>query len=200
MQTTDFLVYEYNSKAIEFLMADDLMINATEMGAIFGKRPYDFLRLKTTKETIEAMQKARFGDKKGEESSLYLSQIKGFDPEQAVLSGNGTAILVTIPLKKHGGTWMHRWLAIDYAMWLDVDFKIWVLERIDYLFLSFAQSNRKLIIQENKLRQEKAALLDKHAANPDFVRLASVMEEFSSLRDKKSNETRKTYKDWRLKL
>ncbi|WP_431198616.1 KilA-N domain-containing protein [Mucilaginibacter sp. P19] len=50
--------FEFNNQVVEFDISDkDLMINATEMGKIFGKNPTEFLKLKQTKDFIDRIEK-----------------------------------------------------------------------------------------------------------------------------------------------
>ena len=193
---TDFLNYQYSEKTIEFLIGNDLMINATEMGTLFNKRPVDFLRLDATTALVEAMKKKQFNGFKCEDST-HLNSVKAlFKPENTTQSEDGTLIYATIFGREHGGTWMHRWLAMDYAMWLDVDFKLWVLERIDYLFTNYAQAHRKIVIREQKLQKDRHILLLQNADNPIVKKLAAIDDELKEVRNEKSNETKKNYKNW----
>ncbi|MDF2433004.1 MAG: hypothetical protein JWP44_2635 [Mucilaginibacter sp.] len=194
----DFLNYEYQGKVIEFLMADDLMINATEMAAVFGKRPVDFLETKGAKELIAGLELRTIGDFNGSKIEQLNAGNALFKIKKIVESANFAPILITAEGKEHGGTWMHRWLAIDFAMYLDVDFKIWILERIDYLFISFAKSHRQLVIKENQLIKERQKILAEHSNDPVIQKLAVVDDELKEIRNKKSSETRKTYKGWTL--
>ncbi|WP_081474715.1 KilA-N domain-containing protein [Cyclobacterium marinum] len=55
-----------------------------------------------------------------------IAGIDDLSSDKVVKGANGAPILITIS-GNEGGTWMHRWLAIDFAIWLDLDFKIWVI-------------------------------------------------------------------------
>ena len=49
--------YEFDGKAVGFeIISDDVMVNATEMGKLFGHEPRDFLRNEQTKRFIEALE------------------------------------------------------------------------------------------------------------------------------------------------
>lgn len=193
----EILTYEYNGKAVEFFLGSEVMINATEMGAIFGKRPVDFLTNESAKKMIEAMKKRPFPAFRSDESSLLNAGNAVLTPEKEVRSDNGTLIYATYRAGHDlGATWMHRWLAIDFAMWMDVDFKLWVIERIDYLFVSSAQAQRKLIVKENLLLKQRRQILDEHGNDPVVLKLAQVDDDLKDIRNQKSNETRKNYKMW----
>ena len=70
-----------------------------------GKRIDDFLRLDSTHSFIEALK----DDFDNAEDSRYL---------QPYLSTRG----------KNGGTWMHPYLFIDFAMWVNPKFKVQVIK------------------------------------------------------------------------
>lgn len=66
-----------------------------------------------------------------------------------------------------GGTWMHEDIALDFAQWLSVDFKLWCNDRIKELMrfgmtatqptIDAMVDNPDLIIQlATKLKEERA--------------------------------------------
>lgn len=85
------------------------MVNATEMAKAFGKRPVDYLRLPSTSELIKAIVR-----------KSHISE------NQLVTTQQGSTI-------NGGGTWMHEDVALDFAQWLSVDFKLWCNDRIKEL-------------------------------------------------------------------
>lgn len=197
---TDLLIYEFNNNSIEFLMTNDVMVNATQMGAIYNKHPNDFLQTKGAKDLIATLKKRALGQKKNANIESITSGLEILDAENIIYSSNSTPILLTSKGNEHGGIWMHRWLAMDYAMSLDVEFKIWVLERIDYLFVSYTQAQRKLVLRENQLQTERRKLIEANESNAAVIRLANLDEELKDIRNKKSYETRKTYNEWKMQL
>ena len=70
-----------------------------------GKRIDDFLKLKSTKDFIDALDE----EINNTEDSRYLEIYK---------TSRG----------KNGGTWMHPYLFIDFAMWLNPKFKVQVIK------------------------------------------------------------------------
>lgn len=108
---------EFNGALIQLTQSDgfDTMINATEMwksmGGLKNKQPYEFLRLPSTIEYLEA-----FKSEPGKFRFTPVLTIKGN-------YSDGT----------RQGTWMHRWVAIRYAQWLNPKFAIWVDSKIDEL-------------------------------------------------------------------
>jgi len=193
----EILTYEFKGAAVEFLLSGDLMINATEMGAVFNKRPIDFLERKASVEMINAMKKRAIGDKKGASFEPFLSQFKDLSSENVVKSVNGTPILITIP-GREGSTWMHRWLAIDFAMYLDVEFKLWVLEKIDLLFVAFSQIQRELIKEETLLKQKRSKLIEANKDNPAAIEIATIDDRLKEITNEKGKATKNQYKMWNI--
>lgn len=88
----------------------DAWFNATEIAALFGKRPIDWLRLPETERYIDALcQRHEVG------KSHFIKTSRG---------------------KGKNGTWLHPKLAIRFAQWLDVGFAVWCDEQIEALLTS----------------------------------------------------------------
>lgn len=102
-------VFEYNGHSVSFGNENGIMINATEMAKAFGKRPNDYLSLPSTNELIMA-----------------ITRKSGNSENQIVTTKAGSS-------QFGGGTWMHEDLALDFAQWLSVDFKLWCNDRIKEL-------------------------------------------------------------------
>ena len=99
-------IFQYNGSPITFQKGDSVMVNATEMAKPFGKRPIDYLRLPSTNELLSAIVR-----------KSHISE------NQLVISKQGSA-------ENGGGTWMHEDVALDFAQWLSVDFRLWCNDRI----------------------------------------------------------------------
>ena len=98
----------YKGHDIHFdLRASNIMVNATEMSRPFQKKVNDFLRLSTTTALISAIQ---------ERYNLQKKEI--------------------VHTSTNGGTWMNRKLAIEFAAWLNPDFRLWILDVIERLLFS----------------------------------------------------------------
>ena len=101
-------VYNYNGNNITFQLGNgDVMINATEMAKAFGKTPKDYLRTQSAQELINAL-------------SVRLKCLTA-DLVKVVQGGDIQ------------GTWLHEDVALDFAQWLSVDFKLWCNARIKEL-------------------------------------------------------------------
>lgn len=101
--------YDYKGSKISFISDKNVMVNATQMAKPFGKRPNDYLSLPTTNKLIKAITKK-----------------SGISENQIVTTKAGTP-------QFGGGTWMHEDLALDFAQWLSVDFRLWCNDRIKEL-------------------------------------------------------------------
>ena len=94
---------------ITFSRGDNVMVNATEMAKVFGKRPNDWLKTQTAKDYIEA-----------------LTVAKNVVTENLVAIKQGGAIQ---------GTWFHEDLALEFARWLSPKFAIWCNDIIKYILV-----------------------------------------------------------------
>ncbi len=101
------VIYSYKGSEISFMNNDSVMINATQMAKPFDKRPIDYLRLPSTNELIKAIvRKSHIA-----ENQLVITERGGLNP----------------------GTWFHEDIALDFAQWLSVDFRLWCNDRIKEL-------------------------------------------------------------------
>ena len=135
-------IFKYNGTDITFLSGNgDVMINATQMAKPFGKQVYEYLRLPSTNELI----KVKAGKSRIAEDQLVKTIRGGTNP----------------------GTWMHEDIALDFAQWLSIDFKLWCMDRIKELMrfgmtatqptLEAMVDNPDLIIGlAKKLKEERA--------------------------------------------
>ncbi|CAK0747034.1 hypothetical protein CCP3SC1_1680006 [Gammaproteobacteria bacterium] len=99
---------------ISVSFTEDGWFNATEVAARFGKEPFEWLRLPSTREYLAALDR-KYG------KIPYSKTRRGGDTR-------------TIPGKsRNGGTWLHPKLGVLFARWLDIDFAIWCDEQIDGL-------------------------------------------------------------------
>lgn len=154
-------IFEYNGNKITFQLGNgDVMINATEMAKHFNKRPVDYLQNQQTKDFLNALSKVR-------KSTLA---------DLVIVTKGGS----------NSGTWMHEDVALDFAQWLSVDFKLWCNDRIKELLnhgftateskLEEILTNPDLLIglatELKKEREEKSKLqtqLKKQEAKIEFI-------------------------------
>lgn len=138
-------IFNYNETPVSFQMGEgDLMINATKIAKQFGKRPNDYLSLPSTNELIKAITR-----KSGiAENQLVRIVRGGVSP----------------------GSWLHEDIAIDFAQWLSVDFRLWVNDRIKELFRFGLTATEEMLL--------------KAATDPGFV--AIVINELKKSRLKEA--------------
>lgn len=154
--------FNYKGHDITFQLGNkEVMINATEMSRPFNKQPRDYLKSNSTKQFITALAK---------KTNVLLTDL-------VVVTKGGI----------DSGTWLHETLALDFAMWLNVDFKLWCNERIKELLthgftatpktLEDLANNPDLIIQlatNLKKEREQKEILEleietKHKPRSQFV-------------------------------
>ena len=99
--------FSYNGNDVLFDIKDDVMVNATQLAKIYGKRPNDYLSLPATNQLINAITR-KYGIA---ENQLIRTERGGMSP----------------------GTWMHRLIVVDFCQWLDIDLKLWCTEKLDEL-------------------------------------------------------------------
>lgn len=140
----------------------DVMVNATEMAKIFGKRTGHFLANKETKDTIKALERT--------DISVHS--------DTKIVDDRG-----------HMGIYFHRLLAIDFASWLDKDFKVWTLLTIEKVLFGKIDvvknsiSNIKSAEQKLKDAIEKA----KREGNKDAI---AIIDAYNEKELAKSNKTK----------
>lgn len=78
--------------------------------------------------------------------------------------------LVQTKRGKNGGTWVHPYVFIDFAMWLSVDFKIWALKVVSDKVLKF----RNEAGEQYKEMSSALALAGMHKPS-DFAREAKMI-------------------------
>lgn len=106
----DNQVFQYNGSPITFQIGKATMVNATEMAKPFGKFPWKWLELPSTKEYIRALSENR---------SLAYNQLV-----VSIKGGNDTS---------KRGNWFHEDVALEFARWLSPQFAIWCNDRIKEL-------------------------------------------------------------------
>lgn len=100
-------IFSYNGHNVSFIKTSyGILLNATQMAKAFNKKPAEYLRLPSVNQLIKSM----VGFSHISENQIVTTMLGS--PE------NG------------GGTWMFEDLAIDFARWLDTDFRLWCNSKI----------------------------------------------------------------------
>ncbi|WP_413667226.1 KilA-N domain-containing protein [Mucilaginibacter sp. Mucisp86] len=168
--------FEFNNQVIEFDISDkDLMINATEMGKIFGKNPAEFLKLKQTKDFIEELKNLPLPFNETNEERSYADN-------QADLES-------MIFVNKIDGLWMCEILALKFAGWLNPKFEVWVYSTIRE-FLPNLRDNNEAYKQIVKFEDQLEKLVKKLQGNADFQSYMLLQEKLKKLpyRIKRNNQ------------
>lgn len=174
MKTLEFI---YQETQIHFLvnpLDKNVMVNATEMAKLFNKRIDVFLKTQPTKKFIELLEFPPTG--------VNLEPI----PKEEIIQTN----------HRHG-TFFHRELAIEFAMWLDPIFKRWIINKIDeVLFGNYKKHWEAHAIQEEaKLEMER--LKTEMLTNPSIetnTAYFDALDRFNSAKTAKSKAIRNQLK------
>ncbi len=101
-------IFNYEGNDITFKNNDGtIMVNATQMAKPFRKNTKDYMKRKSTEEFINALCKRR---------NVPLEELV-----TVVHGGNSR------------GTWLHQEVALDFAQWLSIDFKLWCNDKLQEL-------------------------------------------------------------------
>lgn len=152
--------------------------NATQIAAMFGRRPIDWLRLPETERYIRALCK-REAEKQGKSEvrkSHFVKTKKGGDLSQPEIQG----------------TWLHPKLAVAFARWCDIDFALWCDEQIEALITDgqvwHAERAKSSIahqvmteILRSKRQAEGKATLPHHYGNEALLCNAALTGQFKPL-------------------
>jgi hypothetical protein len=151
------------------LANEEVMVNVTDIARHFGKKPVHFLRLPSTKELLLALvEDANNGIAENLGVTFSHSQNPFFTEEDFVK---------TVQSGRANGTWMHRHLAIEFAAWLDVKFKLWMLRTIEEIMRGIDQERVDRLKEKSK-RQVRISQLENFLAQyPEFVELRQLQLE-----------------------
>lgn len=156
MERKDFFYEDDNRQVVTFEMNEKtLMVNATEMAKIFGKKVENFTRIDTTEAFIQACLK---------NADQRFLEIK--NREDLIVS------------RQKSGTWMHRILALKFAAWLNPDFEVWVYRLIDELLFGEYHELKKSVKKSASRRSKIERLKQKlRQDNADFKELETLESE-----------------------
>jgi hypothetical protein len=155
-------IFSFNDQEIEFDLSDNnIMVDATAMGKVFGKLPGNFLKTESTEKFIEFM--------------MFRYSLKNND---------------IVRTSTNGGTWMHRKLALKFAAWLSVEFEDWVYTIIEKLLVyrlnKINQINIKRVNLKKSIAEKEAKYME---AFPDFLDYLLEKRELIALGIQMKNQT-----------
>ena len=132
-------IFKFNEYEICFEFENsNIMVNATQMSKVFGKKVEAFIRNDSTQNFISECIKS--------ENSRFLSIQKESD------------LYVS---RQKSGTWMHRILALKFAAWLDPKFDLWVWATVEYLLFGHYEGVDNSLRESAKRKREIEALRKK---------------------------------------
>lgn len=163
-------IFSYNETPVTFKNENGVVfLSATEMAKQFGKRPIDYLKLPTTVSLLDAIVR-----------KSHISNT------QLVITKQGSS-------ENGGGTWMQEDIALDFAQWLSIDFKLWCNDRIKELLrtgVTTISNDDEVIAQamqvlQNRLevsRQEKERLqIQNNLQSKEIAQIAPKAEYFDTV-------------------
>lgn len=127
MKTAVVMYREFNGVKIKqdskngFLCLNDLHKAYINSNPIVDKPVYEYLRTKQTKEFSEAIRESILENKIVNQVKSTELVIPLLEPMAVVKTRRG----------KYGGTWVHPYIFLDYAMWLSPKFKVWAMSIIE---------------------------------------------------------------------
>lgn len=154
MQIIDFI---YQGQNVQFSDNGNLMVNATQMANIFGADVPDYLENKSTEKFIQACLNNKSLNFKSREDLLYS--------------------------KQRSGTWMHKILALHFAMWLDADFAVWVVKTMDEILFEHYKhydKHKQAVLKKLEAKKERDALESELIKDERFERYLKLGKEISS--------------------
>lgn len=180
------LNYQYEGNPVDFGFNHDLMVNATEMTKVFEKNVSDFLKLESTKKLIKALERSQIRPYRKSDSNQQANNE----------SINGTAkhksadmvplVIIDRGGKNGGSTWLHRYLAIELAAWLDVDFKIWTLRIIDALLSNYTNEKRNLALRKRSAENQLQKIF--HESESEDVKVIDkILKELNQIKGEEFN-------------
>lgn len=172
MKTLEFI---YQEKEVHFLFNPNdknVMINATEMANAFGKRTKDYLANSSTKTLIEAIERTLISVRSENELTG-----KSVNSEFKILDNRG-----------HMGIYFCEDLALDFAMWLDVNFKLWVYKTIRDLLTKETKIVKTAVdyLSEKELALKKIVTEIQENGSSESKLLLNALSDFENAKKSKT--------------
>lgn len=194
----------FDEKKIDFepfLSKKEVMVNATQMGKVFKKKVDNFLRTEQTKEFIIALEN-KYGSKINASKFNFQVSYMRLDQSANEQDNGGIStieisenILKVVHGGRNNGTWMHRLLALDFAAWLDAEFKLWVLEIIEEILFGYAREQESSYERTIELRDLCKNLAEKeNKSGDDFVTYLDYQKELKDQSKKRQKSTKQKIK------
>lgn len=201
----DILVLEemYRQQQIHYLVhgdTDEMMYNATDMAKIFGKQTYHFLENNTTLEFINVCcQDENFHEIFGFGTEIEMlkndSQARNSEFETKILTFEERKnLLVNVQHGGHNkGTWMQETIALDFAAWLDPNFKFWMNRQIRKITIGYYADHKKANLKLIDAKAREALYRDKIRIDPsvdNYKELIKAIDEIDLYSKQKAQAIR----------
>lgn len=170
----------YRNNEIDFIPSGDenVMVNATQMAKIFGKRVDVFLKSDHANDFINELMLTPFG-----------GRLNPLMREEIIKTRNGV------------NTFFHRILALKFAAWLDTKFELWVFSTIDQIILGHFKEQKEATLQklkaEKELEDKKKVLIEKY---PEFLDFLNIEGKISDAEKRRLKAIRESVKQLKLDL
>lgn len=166
MKTAVIMQRQFNGKTIRqhsksgFLNLNDLYACYAEKNPKLSRTIDKYIRLKQTKEFADILLRSEV-----EAKNQITPKTGEFD-----LPLSEPLVVMYTKIGKNGGTWVHPYMFLDFAMWLDPTFKLWAMKIIDDKLIDLRNE------AGDKFKEMQAALKLSGAVSPrDYAREASMI-------------------------
>jgi hypothetical protein len=166
MKTAVIMQRQFNGKTIrqnsktEFLNLNDLMDCFLEDNPKSTKKVENYMRLSQTQEFAETIREAELEAKKQNTHKNGELTLPLIEPVKVIETKRG----------KNGGTWVHPYLFLDFAMWLNPKFKLWAMSIIEDKLIKLRNE------AGNKFKEMQQALKLSGAVSPrEFAKEAAMI-------------------------
>lgn len=127
-------VFEYKGNKVTFDFGGGVMTNATEMARAFGKEPYGWIRLATTKDFLWQLLIEKYPQSVPQNLRNETGNLRNETELGAILTEVGLVKIIQGGTSSLQGTWFNDDITIEFARWLSPAFAIWCNDRIkEYL-------------------------------------------------------------------
>lgn len=123
-------VFEYKGNKVTFDFGNGVMTNATEMARAFGKEPYGWIRLATTKEFLWQLLIEKYPKSVPQILRNETGNLRNETELGAILTEVGLVKIIQGGNSSLQGTWFNDDITIEFARWLSPAFAIWCNDRI----------------------------------------------------------------------
>jgi hypothetical protein len=170
MKTAVIMQRQFNGLPIRqnsktgFLNVNDLMDCYLTENPKSSKKVENYFRLNQTKEFAETIREAELEAKNQnthKNGDLVLPLV---EPIKVIESKRGV----------NGGTWVHPYLFLDFAMWLNPKFKLWAMSIIEDKLIELRNESGE------KFKEMNQALKSSGATSPrEYMKEASLMNKLT---------------------